>query len=108
MLFSCAFDNATRVRSKRSFFLWSESFLKPLESQKKQLSCSSFGNNKKRLEFSLPLRYTAKNVKTKSTKCTFSLDSMKRNFISVTVLFSEVSSAATALSLLLESAFISN
>ena len=82
VLFSCAFDNTVHVRFKCSLFLWSDSFLKLLESQRKQLSCSSgFGNKKKRFVFSLPLRYIAENVQTKSTKCTFRLESMRRNYI---------------------------
>lgn len=81
VLFSCAFDNTAHVRSKCSLFLWSKAFLKLLESHRKQLSYSpSFGNRKKRLEFSLPLRYTTKNVTIKSIKCTFRLDSRKRNY----------------------------
>lgn len=80
VLFFCAFNNPAHVRSKRNLFLWSDSFLKLLKTQRKQHSCSSsFGN--KRKKFSLPLRYATKSVKIKSTKRTFRLDSTKRNYI---------------------------
>lgn len=78
--FFCAFNNPAHVRSKWNLFLWGNSFLKLLKTQRKQLSfSSSFGN--KRKKFSLPLRYATKNVKIKSTKCTFRLDSTERNYI---------------------------
>lgn len=59
-------------------------FLKLLKTQRKQLSSSSSFSNKRK-KFSLPLRYATRNVKTKSTKCTFSWDPMKRNSIPTAV-----------------------
>lgn len=75
-----AFNNPAHVRSKRNLFQWGDSFLKLLKTQRKQLSSSATFSNR-REKFPLPLRYTTKNVKIKSTKCTFRLDSTKRNYI---------------------------
>lgn len=85
LFFFCAFNNPAHVRSKRNLFLWSDSFLKLLKTQGKQLSSSSSFSNKRK-KFSLPLRYATKNVKIKSTKCTFRLASMKRNYIPTAVI----------------------
>lgn len=68
------FNNPAHVRSKWNLFWWGDSFLELLKTQRKQLSSSATRGKKFSSTFTPP-----KNIKINPTKCTFRLDSTRRN-----------------------------